>query len=238
MKNQNTLSKFILSQLVRPFRQVATLMGSVLGAFLILAATEKVINLPLNRFLIDVLDFYKVTVRQPTLWALAKVGILVLPWVPDLIFLYVFFGVATIRSLSSVYNRERERVVKGLWGRFSNNRLMCSLYKLPIIGEGVYQSLAILLWPLIATEYLFIYKYVWRRYMDKNHSPDFDAEIGSFTSRSKKRANLLYNDVIGYDLETDTWWRLEGDFRLLFLGNILLSLLSFAVLLILGSLGF
>ena len=155
----------------------------------------------------------------------------------DLIFVYTLFGIATTRSLMSVYRMSDEYVVKGVWGGISANRLMLWLYRGSEYGRAVYQAIAVLLWPIVAAEYLFRYKYVWKRYLDRSSEPNFNAVIGTFTMSHSTMPALLYNQTLGYDLATDSWFRLEGDFRLIFVGNLLLTAVILVVLLLLGTLG-
>jgi hypothetical protein len=229
--------KFVTAQLVVPIKTTTALASAVLTAFVLLQVIQKVFTLRLNGIGLAVLDFYRDTVRVPVVWALSRTRVRGAPWMADLIFVYTLFGIATTRSLMSVYRMSDEYVVKGVWGTISANRLMIWLYRRSEYGSAVYQAIAVLLWPIVAAEYLFRYKYVWKRYLDSSGDPNFNAVIGTFTMSHSTMPALLYNQTLGYDLATDSWFRLEGDFRLIFVGNLLLTAVILVVLLLLGTLG-
>jgi hypothetical protein len=237
MKHGRLSGKFVTSQLVVPIKTTTALASAVLTAFVLLQAIQKVFTLRLNGIALAVLDFYRDTVRVPVVWVLSRTRLRGAPWMADLIFVYTLFGIATTRSLMSVYWMSDEYVVKGVWGTISANRLMLWLYRRSKYGRAVYQALAVLLWPIVAAEYLFRYKYVWKRYLDSSGVPNFNAIIGTFTMSQSTMPTLFYNQTLGYDLATDSWFRLEGDFRLIFVGNLLLAAAILAVLLALGTLG-
>jgi hypothetical protein len=228
---------FIVSQLLLPFRKTLIVVSAAIGCVGLVGTIRKIIELDLNQKLRGLLNFYESNVREPVHWALAQTGFAFPRYTSDVLLIYILFGVACIRSLFSIYDSPQTRVIKGAWGWLSN-----LIFKIaPKRGNGakwiVYQVLAIIIWPLIAFEYCFRFKYVWGRYMDNTHRPDFDARIGTFTSVEAKRPELLYNQRCGYDTKSDTWWRLEGDFRMILIGNLMLSFTCSTLLLLLGSLG-
>lgn len=153
-----------------------------------------------------------------------------------LLFFYTVFGATTIRTFYSIYDPSSEMVVKGVWGRVSRKMLFDRHVATTPILKWAYTIIMVVLWPLVVLEYSLFWRNVWRRYMD-HAGPFLENPIGTFTSNARTVHQLMpgarwcnYNPICDHDLDSDTWYRKEGNFLISF-GQNLAALILVVVLL-------
>lgn len=219
--------KKIFNKYLRQYKSVKNSTSIVVGSFSTVAAIIRMFKIQPNEIFNYILEGYNTIFRAPIIWVIEFVNLELPEWFPELFLAYIFLGVVTTRTFFNLYDN-RTRVTKGLWGKLTWNKYSKKIFGVSKIGVFSYKTLAVAIWPIITIDYLFIYKKLWGRYMDDNHSPNFNAKIGLFTTRDKDIDKLIhknanYSNTLSYDISSDSWYKYEGDFRIIFLTNLILA---------------
>ncbi len=219
-------------------------LSIVFSAFSMLATLKGIFNLQVNKVFELLLKGYQTALRDPLHWLVDLLPLSLPKWSADLLLFYLFFGFVTVRTFFSVYRHGfLPGSSKGIWGKTTSLLPSSFRNKYPKLFNGFYTACLILVWPVVAISYLFVYKHIWHRYMDDAHSPNFNAHIGMAVNSSDSIRELLnlsegeniYNKHITYDHKSDSWWAYRGDFRKMFIGSLIVSALLTVLLIFLAG---
>lgn len=207
------------------FGDAYTTAGYVFSGVSAFSSAEALFDFLKHGVSANILEMIDTTLSLPIRTFLASLGIDISPLASSLLVLYLVFGATTIRTFYKVYDPSKEMVVKGIWGRLSRRATLGYHISQSKSFKIVYTALIIVVWPLITLEYSVCFRNIWRRYVDQG-GPVLDFSIGTFTTNAKTVFELnpnahwcKYNPKCDHDLDSDHWYRLEGNFVHIFLMN-------------------